>query len=313
MKPVSTMLDGLRAAMLSQTGYAPDTIEANTQLTRFDTAKRGDKTGWYVCHLMPWGMVARFGNWREGYTHKWNSFEPSRLDKKQFAEFKRIQQEQAKARKAEQTRQHEAARLKAVSLWGGSKPANPEHHYLQKKRVGAYGIRQSGSLLIIPLIDLDGYLHNIQTIAPDGTKRFLSGGRKKSLFFPLSHDGNLINANGVIICEGYATGASYLEESHDVSVLVAYDAGNLLPVAQAFRARYPSVSITILADNDRKTPGNPGVTKATEAATAVQAGLIVPEFPDYAPSNLTDYNDWRNFWNDRIADRLSISDVEEAA
>lgn len=298
MKPVSEMIDGLRAAMREHTGYAPDTIETD-KIIRFDTAKKGDKCGWYVAYLTPWGMIARFGDWREGYTHKWNSFEPSRLNKKQFAEFKRIQQEQAKARQEEKAKEYEATRKRAVALWDNSERVDLLNPYLVSKRVGCYGIRQSGSLLAIPLLDLDGYLHNIQLIHPDGIKRFLSGGRKKGLYFPLSYDGDITNSDRLVICEGYATGASYLADYPDVSVLVAFDAGNLLPVAQAFRARYPSTPITILADNDRKTEGNPGITKARETATAVQAGLIIPEFPDYAPTNLTDYNDWRNFWNDQ--------------
>jgi len=52
--------------------------------------------------------------------------------------------------------------------------------------------------------------------------------------------------------------------------------------------------LTICADNDRGTPGNPGVTAATAAAKAVGARLAIPEFPDGMKG--TDWNDLD--WND---------------
>lgn len=41
--------------------------------------------------------------------------------------------------------------------------------------------------------------------------------------------------------------------------------------------------IILCADNDRFTPGNPGVTKAREAAIAVDGYLTVPRFDDLGP------------------------------
>ena len=61
-------------------------------------------------------------------------------------------------------------------------------------------------------------------------------------------------------------------------VAVAFDAGNLLPVAQSLRAKFPHIEITLCADNDLNTPGNPGLTKAREAAAAVGALLAVPPY-----------------------------------
>ena len=44
-----------------------------------------------------------------------------------------------------------------------------------------------------------------------------------------------------LIAEGYATAAS-LHEATGLPVIVAFDAGNLLPVAQAIHKRYPAPS-----------------------------------------------------------------------
>ena len=50
------------------------------------------------------------------------------------------------------------------------------------------------------------------------------------------------------------------------------------------------VGLTLEKANDRNTGGNPGLTKASEAAKATGAGLAVPPFADDEPG--TDWNDW---------------------
>ena len=59
---------------------------------------------------------------------------------------------------------------------------------------------------------------------------------------------------------------------------VAFNATNLLPVAKSLRARVPDLKLTLCADNDAWTDGNPGEKNATEAALAVDALLVVPAF-----------------------------------
>jgi putative DNA primase/helicase len=64
---------------------------------------------------------------------------------------------------------------------------------------------------------------------------------------------------------------------------VAFNAGNLKPVALALRKKFPEAKIILCADNDRFTPGNPGVSKAREAALEVNGRLYVPRFEDLGP------------------------------
>lgn len=132
-------------------------------------------------------------------------------------------------------------------------------------------------------------LHSLQTITPAGEKRFLAGTPKRGLFCLI---GDALNhPRGVYVCEGYATGAS-LYEAYRLPVLVAFDAGNLLPVTQAYRSCYPFIPVTVCADNDRKNDTNTGLTKAREVvATVPNVGLIVPQFPAAAPLHLSDFND----------------------
>ncbi len=72
---------------------------------------------------------------------------------------------------------------------------------------------------------------------------------------------------------------------------VAFNAGNLLPVAQALQGKYPALRIIVAADDDSRTDGNPGLTKATEAAQAVGGDLSKPDFGDHRPEKATDFND----------------------
>jgi putative DNA primase/helicase len=129
-------------------------------------------------------------------------------------------------------------------------------------------------------------VHSLQTIAPDGTKMFMSGGRVKGCYFGIGKP-----KGALIVCEGFATGAS-IHECTGHAVAVAFNAGNLEAVAVALRTKYPALKIIIAADDDHQTPGNPGMTKATAAAQTtgchhsgarVQGGGSV--------NNMTDFND----------------------
>jgi putative DNA primase/helicase len=291
-KSAADCLHELRNVMLATIGSAPDYLSASGKLIRFDTIKKGDRAGWYVAHLTRWGMVARFGDWHDGYPHHYTSFEANKLNKQDLAELKKLQQQQAQARQIEQETAHNAAQAKAIELWTKARPASHAHPYLIMKQIQAHGAKQLGDLLLVPIHDLDGQLVNLQTIATDGQKRFLSGGRKRGLGYLM---GTLDQATQLIICEGFATGAS-LYEAYQQPVLVAFDAGNLLPAAQAYRNAYPYLTLIIGADNDRSKPINTGVIKAKEVQAKVTGvDVIIPDFPTRAPANLSDFNDLANW------------------
>jgi len=132
-----------------------------------------------------------------------------------------------------------------------------------------------------------GDLHSLQYIGPDGGKRFLTGGRVAGCYFSI---GNMQGAATLCIAEGFATGASIFEATGR-PVAVAFNAGNMLPVAKALREKYPEQALIICADDDAGTSGNPGLTKATEAAQAVNGLVAVPDFGPDRPDGATDFND----------------------
>ncbi|WP_218510849.1 toprim domain-containing protein [Variovorax sp. dw_308] len=187
---------------------------------------------------------------------------------------------------AEQLQRHVDAAAAAAIRWAAAEPA-AEHPYLTAKSVRAHGIRiEAGHTLLIPLRDAVGHLHGLQSIAPDGSKRFMPGARVKGCYHAIGRP-----SGRLVICEGYATGATIHEDSGD-AVAIAFNAGNLQPVAKALRTKFPCITLVVAADDDWKTDGNPGMTAATEAARAVGGLLAVPDFTDLPRGDDdTDFND----------------------
>jgi putative DNA primase/helicase len=128
----------------------------------------------------------------------------------------------------------------------------------------------------------------VQFIQPDGSKRFKTGGAVAGCYCALG--GKPGPDAPLLICEGWATACS-LHEATGYPVAAAMNAGNLLAVAQAMRAKLPDATMVVCADDDNKSDGNPGLTKAREAANAIGAGLAVPDFGAERPEDATDFND----------------------
>ena len=278
-------IDQFRAAMRDTGITPPGVIEADGQLHRFhqEGDKGGSRNGYYVLHLdgRPAGM---FGNWKTGLRSTWAA-DGKRMSDTERETFSRLIEAARLRAQAERRAEHEARANEARAEWAAAAPADPAHPYLIRKGVRPHNLRQRGGLLIVPLFDAFGLLWSLQRIQADGSKRFKTGGRVTGLFSPL---GDLSDPATILICEGWATGATLHEETGH-PVLCAMNAGNLLPVATAARSAWAGAELVICADNDRQTEGNPGVTYATAAAKATGAKLIVPEFPEGVPGS--DFND----------------------
>lgn len=200
------------------------------------------------------------------------------------------QQQEARAeqehKQAEQQRRKAARRATSISadIKQGVSP------YLERKalsglampltqRVIAVGelTYQPGSL-VVPLWDEVGELVNVQLINTEGDKRYLPGGQKAWAFHRI--DGGEL----VAVVEGYASGLS-VQAATGATVYCAMDAGNLQAVAEIARRQHPEARILLCGDNDEGTEGNPGKTKAEQAAAAV-GGLVA------LPPVAGDWNDY---------------------
>ena len=273
--------DAIRAAGLEP----PREIFADGALHRFSSnGKRGDEAGWYVLHGdgVPAGV---FGNWRTGFTQTWRADIGRKLTTgEELANYARWEAMRLQ-RERERIAQHQEAQAKAERIWRAATPAPADHPYLVRKGIQSHGVRLTNGALVVPVRGAEAGLSSLQFITSDGGKRFLSGGIVKGGHYFIGTPGKTL-----CIAEGFATGAT-IHEATGYPAAVAFNAGNLLPVAQAMRQKFPDVKIIICADDDNLTAGNPGLTKGKEAAREIGALLFVPMFRRDRPAAATDFND----------------------
>ncbi|MFT4242556.1 MAG: DUF3987 domain-containing protein [Acidovorax sp.] len=272
-------------AMMGDGLPAPETIHAGGKLHRFSTSgARSDDSGWYVLHDDGDIAAGAYGCWRTGLSKTWCSKrEDAMTPAERDAHRDRMRAVRAQRLADTAQRQKQAAQA-AAQRWQAAQ-AVAGHDYLKTKGVHAYGLKVEGDGLLIPMRDTAGVLHSLQVIAPDGSKRFQPGGRVKGCYHGIGKPAGVL-----VVCEGYATGAS-IHEATGLAVAVAFNAGNLLEVAQALHAKYPALRLVLAADDDWRTDGNPGMAKASEAARTVGGDLAVPVFPDGREGKDTDFND----------------------
>ena len=273
--------DAIRAAGLKP----PDMIKADGKLHRFaSNGKRGDDAGWFILHDD--GIAAgAFGDWRTGINETWRADIGRKLTPGEEAAHRATIEAAKCEREAEEARRKFEARKRATAIWKAAQPATEDHPYLKRKGIKPHGLRVHQDALVVPMRDATGDLHSLQFIELDGGKRFLTGGRVSGCYFGIG------KPNGTIcVVEGYATGAS-VHEASGHAVAVAFNAGNLEAVARALRAKFPQATIILCADDDTAIAGNPGITKATEAARVVGGLLAVPDFGEGRPEDASDFND----------------------
>ncbi len=282
---------------------APTSIIADGNLHRFSaTGKRSDDSGWYVLHLD--GIAAGvFGDWRTGLVQKWRAGRGQKLTAAERRAYRQKVRDMKRQREAETQRRHAEAALQAVEIFKQLPPAPADHPYFKSKGITAK-VRVDEDVLVIPMLDPDGKLASLQFIGPDGDKKFLPGGRVTGCYFPIG------TATDVLyIAEGLATGAS-IHAATGQAVAVAFNAGNMKPVAEAMRARHPSLQLILVADNDVRTDGteNTGIVKATEAAAVVGGQVAVPELD----GKKCDFNDVHNTAGlDAVRDMLDTATEAE--
>jgi len=250
---------------MAQFDLYPETILLDGCLHRFPVDSSKD-AGWYVAFGdgIPAG---KFGNWKTGEEVHWRadvgrelSIPEQMAHSRRMAEIKEIR-DQALIKK------HEAAADTVAKIWELAGLASDEHPYLKRKGVKAHGLRITGDgRLIAPLYDADGELSSIQYISTDGDKQYHPGGAVKACSYTIG-----VVSDFCYVVEGFATGATVYEATGK-PVVVAYSAGNLLNVTEILRTRSPSLSITIIADNDANGIGK---AKAEQAAAKFGASVIV--------------------------------------
>lgn len=222
-----------------------------------------DKKAWYVLREIDLRngkrvVTGSFGMWRGDD----NNAVPVSIDwggitAEERAEAERKQVEYQRAEAEQKQRDAEMAANRARVAWGDADSAADieRHAYLERKRVGCEGTRvDAKGQLLIPARKYSNegaVLAGLQKITADGNKRFSSGMDMIGaccLLGKVNQDTPLIE-----IGEGYATcETSRMATGFDTPVMVAFNAGNLMAVAQQLRRDFPNAHLLFLADDDAR-------------------------------------------------------------
>lgn len=153
--------------------------------------------------------------------------------------------------------------------------------------IGPHGTRLDREHILVPLFDAGGALTSLQSIDPSGHKLFEAELPVAGSMFVIG--GPLASGAGpAIICEGFATGAS-LHEATGRPVVVTFNAGNLVKVAERLVPAFPAVRWQVAGDDDKNKPTNVGRDAGLQAARILRCDAVFPMFPE--GSDGTDFND----------------------
>lgn len=188
---------------------------------------------------------------------------------------------------AEQAERRRSAAEQIRLRWDAADPGYASHPYLTAKGIGPNGTRLDREHVLVPLFDTDGALRSLQSIDPAGHKLFEADLPVAGAMFVIGQPIAAATAP-VLVCEGFATGAS-LHEATGRTVVVAFNSGNLVKVAERLVAAHPAASWIVAGDDDRGKPKNVGREAASEAARVLRCPAMFPAFP--VASLGTDFND----------------------
>ncbi|MBU2753575.1 AAA family ATPase [Acidithiobacillus sp. CV18-2] len=277
MSDLAELFDAMEARGLQP----PRHLEPGKRVRFPDGGKIGDKAGW--CLLFHDMQGAVFGSWRGGWTESWQAKRGAPMSEAERAAFRAMVAKARQDAEGERQAEYAAAAERAQKAWETAAPAPADHPYLVAKKIDPDGLRvASDGRLMAPVHGPDGALQTLQYIGPDGGKMFLSGGKMAGGRFAIQtrEDGPLV------LVEGIATGKSIASAMPDASVAACFSATNLAAVAKDLRAKHPARNIVIAGDDDTRTAGNPGRTKAELAAQEIGAQAV---FPD----GCCDWNDYQ--------------------
>ncbi len=250
--------------------------------------------------------VVTYGSWSDGSKFTFKSWDNriQYLDEKEKQELHlALNERQKKVERMILERQNQAAE-EAKRIWERSAEASPNEEYAvyaNLKKISPcfarFGKNPNGfPSIILPLFNIEGEMRSLQFISVGESnkvyKTFLLDGEKKGNFMTL---GELRDGVSIQVAEGYATGSDcYL--ATEAPTVIAFDCGNLMPVINLLRERYPHSEIVICGDDDFQSENNPGYTAAIQAAIEHGCKVVFPKFPEELQEirkqkSLSDFND----------------------
>lgn len=188
---------------------------------------------------------------------------------------------------AEQAERRKLATDQMRLRWAGADPNYSSHPYLTAKGIRPEGTRLDREHILVPLFDTAGVLTSLQSIDPAGHKLFEAELPVAGSAFVMGTPIQMAKAP-VLVCEGFATGAS-LHDATGRTVVVTFNAGNLVKVAERLVAAFPRTRFVVAGDDDRHKQPNVGREAAAAAARVLRCEVVFPVLPEGHLG--TDFND----------------------
>lgn len=269
-------------------------------------------------------------NFKTGYAENWKSSQvQERLSPAEIETMRKEAAERSEQLRLETEKRHEATAEIARAVFAEAVPAKAENDYLAKKGISPAGLmvvpdqfskelEETGvhvvknaaeypamakqhpndqifvaGRLIIPAFGNDGKIQTLQTIDAE-QKTFMRGGKKYGSYSLVGAQNldQLDPKKPVIVAEGFATAVAVNKVTNS-PVIVAFDAGNMKPVGETLRDKFPHQTIIFAADNDLGRKTNVGLTKAQDAAATVGGAVVTPNFDrDEINNKMSDWDDY---------------------
>ncbi|HHG9771477.1 TPA: toprim domain-containing protein [Klebsiella oxytoca] len=218
--------------------------------------------------------------------------EATASQRREQLETERTQLEQERLQRAAVDAQQRRATFSRLYDERRQSATQGESEYLTDKGLNGFTfpILSDGSILLA-LVDEAGAVVAAQTITAQGEKRLIKGSAKRGAYYAVNA---LERPQSVVIAEGLATALTCHLIRTDALTVAAIDAGNLLPVAEVMRRKYPQAQIIIAADNDHQQGGpesggtNTGKDAAERAALSVAGWVSLP--PTECKADWNDYH-----------------------
>jgi putative DNA primase/helicase len=278
---------------LANNGFEPDPnkgLVADGSIGRaFITIGNQRKlVGWYQAWLDQSSPFGRLGDYRVSQDQPTAIWRPENSKKYTLTAEQKAEIEEARRQVEVKTAEkYTQAAQRSKSIWEQGEECI-KHEYLERKKVLSYGLRKDkNNNLLIPMMDGQGTIVGLQFITVDGTKRFLTGSKKSGSFFLLGRE--IFNSSDSLnYAEGYATAASLYSDRSQPTV-VAFDAYNLVKVAEVMYKYFPKLKHIFVADNDDSKTGEKEAQKAA-AFIKAKGGHAEVQMPE----TKGDYNDHKN-------------------
>lgn len=245
----------------------------------------GKKSGWYVYHEIADKDdghligVANFGCWKTGLSEAWSSKADQHMTVAERDHYHAARESMRLDMENELRLVRDEAATRSGQIWAAARECK-DHPYLSRKGVrAAPGVRVGlDGRLIIPLMR-DEKIVGLEYIDDQGNKRRKTGCDPKGAYFRIDGD-----SGTVYITEGYSTGES-VHEATGATVWCAFNKDNLYEVAATAKSKHEGARLIIAGDDDTAVAGNPGRTKAQQAADGLGMGVV------FAPGH-KDFNDF---------------------